>query len=81
MSVGHVPVKAACSCLTSLFLLVDALATKRKALQQCYTLQKPADDTIKAEVAYFKKHTGTELQFSPTVVACRGLFASHVAAI
>ena len=63
LSVGHVPVKAACSCLTSLLLLVDALPTKRKALQQCYTLQKAADNTIKAadntikaKVAYFKTH-------------------------
>ena len=79
LSFGHVPVKAACSCLTSLLLLVDALPTKRKALQQCYTLQKPADNTIKAEVAYFKTHAGTELQFNPTVVASRGLFASQFA--
>ena len=63
MSVGHVPVKAARCCLTNLFLLVNALATQRKALQQCHTSQKPIDMTIKAQVARFKKLTGTELPY------------------
>ena len=58
MSVGHVPVEAASCCLTHLFLLVNALVNRRKALRQSHAFQHPEAQTIKAEVARLTVQTG-----------------------